>query len=414
MAEEPPAPLPQPAFLDETTAVERIQVITGNARTVWFALLAFLAFIGLTLTSVRDLDFFSAAATTQLPIVNIAIPTTTFFWSAAWLAAILHTYFHLYLLELWDVLAEAPREISGAPLGDRVFPWLVVDWALRRRPDRPTTHRPMDWPASFVTWLVIWLATPLLLAAFWWRSMPAHTAWLSLLIAGALFAALFATLSGWLRAEERLARPGVRPRDASASGRGPALPRKWRDLLAFLAVLLVLVSLARTQLETQVTIGPWRWTSLAPIDLVDAEIVRRPADWVGRDTAERRFRISWCRDRQIPADACERPSEPYHTAAREVWCDARSIEDCAAEFRRLEATFDAEWQEQRRDYLANLTKPDLAGRDLRGAAAAGAFFAGIDLRGAGLEGADLRGARLQGRTSSRRGCNRPNGPGVAT
>lgn len=170
MAEEPPAL----AFLDEKTALDRIQVIVGNARTVWFALIAFLAFIGLTLTSVRDLDFFSATATTQLPIVNIAIPTTTFFWSAAWLAAILHTYFHLYLLKLWDILAEAPPEIGaardatkwelkfgvlteapraspGAPLGDRVFPWLVVDWALRRRPDRPTTRRPMDWLANAVT-----------------------------------------------------------------------------------------------------------------------------------------------------------------------------------------------------------------------------------------------------------------------
>ncbi len=211
MAEEPRALPPQPAFLDETTALERIQTIVGNARTVWFALIGFLAFIGLTLVSVRDIDFFSVAATTDLPIVNIDIPTATFFWTAAWLAAVLHTYFHLYLLKLWDVLAEAPPEIGGAPLADRVFPWLVVDWALRRRPDRPTTPRPMDGLASTVTWLVIWLATPLLLAAFWWRSMPAHAAWLSILIAAALYASFYATLSGWLRAKERLARPWSAP-----------------------------------------------------------------------------------------------------------------------------------------------------------------------------------------------------------
>ena len=72
--------------------------------------------------------------------------------------------------------------------------------------------------------------------------------------------------------------------------------------------------------------------------------------------------ITWCRDRQIPADACERPTEPYHTAARETWCGGRAIEDCAAEFRRLESAFDQEWQEQRREYLANLTRPDLIRR----------------------------------------------------
>jgi uncharacterized protein YjbI with pentapeptide repeats len=396
MAEEPPAPPPTPAFLDEKTAVERIQAIVGNARTVWFALIAFLAFIGLTLTSVRDLDFFSATATTQLPIVNIAIPTTTFFWSAAWLAAILHTYFHLYLLKLWDVLAEAPPEIDGAPLGDRVFPWLVVDWALRLRSDQPTTPRPMDWLASAVTWLVIWLATPLLLAAFWWRSMPAHIAWLSLLIAAALFASLYATLSSWLRAKGRLARPGLRPCQESAASRSSALPGKWRNRGAFLGLLLVLVSLTRTHLETQVAFGQWRWSSLAPIDLFHADIVRRPADWVGRDTAERRFRITWCRDRQIPADACESPAEAYHTAAREAWCGARPIENCTAEFRRLEAVFNQEWQEQWRVYLANLTRPNLAGRDLRGADALGVFLAGVNLAGARLEGANLTTARLEG------------------
>lgn len=398
MAEEPPAPPPAPTFLDEKIAVDRIQAIVANARTVWFALIAFLAFIGLTLTSVRDLDFFSATATTQLPIVNIAIPTTTFFWSAAWLAAILHTYFHLYLLKLWDALAEAPHEIGGAPLGDRVFPWLVLDWALHQRPDRPTTPRPMDRLADAVTWLVIWLATPLLLAAFWWRSMPAHTAWLSLFIAAAVFVSLYGTLSGWLRAKQRLAQPGVRPRDESASGRVPVLPATWRGRGAVLALILVLVSLTRTQLETQVAIGQWRFSSLAPIDLVNAEIVAKPADWVGRDTAERRFRTTWCSGRQLPADACEPPLQPYHSAARETWCGTRHIknEDCAAEFRRLDSAFDQEWEEQRREYLANLTKPDLSGRDLRGIAAADAFFAGVNLVGARLEGADLERARLGG------------------
>ena len=76
----------------------------------------------------------------------------------------------------WDALAEAPPKVGkvGAErlkLGERVFPWLVNDWALRRRPDRAATERPMDRLADFVTALVVWLATPLVLAGFWWRSM---------------------------------------------------------------------------------------------------------------------------------------------------------------------------------------------------------------------------------------------------
>ncbi len=141
MSPEPSERAVEPVFVDETIALTRIEAIVSNARATWLVLIGFLAFITMTLLSVRDLDFFSATAVTSLPIVNIAIPTTVFFWTAAWLAAVLHTYFHLFLLKLWDALAEAPPEI-GKPdevrlkLGERVFPWLVNDWALRLRPDR--------------------------------------------------------------------------------------------------------------------------------------------------------------------------------------------------------------------------------------------------------------------------------------
>jgi hypothetical protein len=195
------------AAAEAKEAVERIQQIVANARTIWFALLGFLAFIGLTLVSVRDVDFYSLASTTQLPIVNIAIPTTIFFWSAAWLAALMHTYLHLYLLKLWDALADAPATIGGKPLGDRVFPWPVVDWALRQRPDRPTTPRPMDRLADLVSLVVVWAATPAMLTAFWWFSMATHDVLLTLAIAAALVLSTAATLSAYHGATLRLRAP---------------------------------------------------------------------------------------------------------------------------------------------------------------------------------------------------------------
>jgi len=53
-AELPPAP----AFLEPDIALERIQVLTATARNTWLLLIGFLAFIGITLLSVRDVDFF--------------------------------------------------------------------------------------------------------------------------------------------------------------------------------------------------------------------------------------------------------------------------------------------------------------------------------------------------------------------
>jgi hypothetical protein len=154
-----------------------------------------------------------------VPLLGVTIPTATFFIVAPWLAAVLHVYFHLFLLRLLDALADTPTTVGSLPLGERV-PWLVVDWALRRRADRPVTRRPMDGLGSVVTGFLIWLASPLFVAA------------------------------------------------------GPP-----SDILA-------------------------------RADLTAAEIAEKPADWLGRDTADRRFRIGWCRNRGLPPDPCHKPVAP--------------------------------------------------------------------------------------------------------
>jgi hypothetical protein len=60
-----------------------------------------------------------------------------------------------------------------------------------------------------VTGLLIWLATPILIAAFWWHSMPAHDARLTLAIGAALLLSLYAALRGWRRARHCLKRAGL-------------------------------------------------------------------------------------------------------------------------------------------------------------------------------------------------------------
>ena len=449
MAEaDPSTPPAAPEFLPADVALPRIEAIVANARTVWLGQIGFLAFITLTLVSTRDVDFFSVTATTTLPIINVAIPTTTFFWTAAWLAAVLHTYLHLFLLRLWDALAEAPAELDGLRLGERVFPWLVNDWALRRRPDRPLETRPMDWLANTVTLVLVWLGTPLILTAFWWRSMPAHDAWLTLAIAGALGLSLFTSAHGWRRAQDRLRRPGRLGKDSSGS---TTLPPIWRVAGIAFGIILAALSLLRTEVE----FGTFSSQNslLASIDLVDAEIAVRPDDWRDHELARRRFRIGWCGDNGLPALACEAPEAEPLGPARTAWCETNAITDCPATFADLDAAFAAEWSEERSAYLDNVIRPDLRGRDLRRASARGAFLAGVDLREARLEGANLglgrlergglrrsaaggggphRRARLEGadlsrrgwrgrtsagrgwrgRTSARRNSNRPSGPAL--
>ena len=50
--------------------IEHINELSATARTTWLALLALLAFIGITLLAVEVADFFVASRRTDLPLVN--------------------------------------------------------------------------------------------------------------------------------------------------------------------------------------------------------------------------------------------------------------------------------------------------------------------------------------------------------
>ena len=178
-----PAPAPRPG--PTTDQIARIDTLTRDARTTWFGLMTYLAFIGVTLLGVEDADFFLTERQTDLPLIGVSVPTALFFAIAPALGAMLYAYLHLYLLKLWEALAETPLPTRGAPLGDLVTPWLVADFALSfRKGTKALRPRPMRRLAFGVSLILIFLATPLVLAAFWWRSMPKHDEALTVLACG--------------------------------------------------------------------------------------------------------------------------------------------------------------------------------------------------------------------------------------
>jgi len=107
--------------------------VSKNARTTWFGLIALMLFCGVTLLDVQDKDFFEYGASTQLPLINVSVPTKNFFWAAPLLVTGLYTYLHLYLDKLWRALARLDDEIDGRTVTEAVYPWLISDTALEKR-----------------------------------------------------------------------------------------------------------------------------------------------------------------------------------------------------------------------------------------------------------------------------------------
>jgi len=108
--------------------IDRINELSGLARTAWFSLLGYLVFVGITLLGVKDADFFVPTRQTDLPLVGVQIPTASFFWIAPVLGAALYTYLHLFLIKLWDAHAEARTTDA-----DATHHWLVGDWSATIR-----------------------------------------------------------------------------------------------------------------------------------------------------------------------------------------------------------------------------------------------------------------------------------------
>ncbi|MEL6266106.1 MAG: hypothetical protein AAFR52_10755, partial [Pseudomonadota bacterium] len=204
----PPAPLPEVEPRREgptdAEAIARIDALSVLARTTWFGMLAYLAFVGITLLGVEDADFFIPSRQTQLPLVNVSIPTAAFFWFAPLLGAALYAYLHLQLVRLWDALAVAPATVGGEPLRERVYPWLINGFALDFRPEVAPSGRPLNGLSGLVTRFLVWVAAPGVLAGFWWRSMPAHDEWLTLFVGLCLLLSLYVGFTSWWQMANRL------------------------------------------------------------------------------------------------------------------------------------------------------------------------------------------------------------------
>jgi hypothetical protein len=347
---------------DAPDPAERVATLTRTARGTWLGLLAYLAFVGVTLMGVEDADFFLTERQTDLPLIGVSVPTNLFFYIAPTLGAMLYIHMHLYLLKLWKALGEVPSD-PDRPAGESVAPWIVSDMALAQH-DGASHAYALRSLARWVAILSIFVAGPAVLAAFWWRSMPKHDEVLTILACGLpLFASVLAGWESWraLRRGGAEARH-MRRRERAGWGMGAALlsvigflategtfaayaqldrvnliVTDWafpslysrqkgalvaeledlasdeQDLSAFKARFEGITEypdtddlgyLADRLLERRWWMRTWLPGWLRPAQLQGVVFVETPPGWLPYDEAEQVFRLEWCADQGIADLAC--------------------------------------------------------------------------------------------------------------
>ena len=222
--------------------IERINQVSAMARTSWITLLGYLAFICVTLLGVEDADFFLPSRQTRLPLIDVSIPTTSFFVFAPILAAALYVYLHIILLKLWDAFADlTDPTFEGQRVGDALVPWLVNDWALTLKGGAYTPDGPLRALGNLASLLPSSGARPLPFspASGGAPCPPTHPPLLSLLLAGCFIVSLataiiaWQTARAWLTGHSDIARPSPvlrdppppKPRAAADHRRAQLCPR---------------------------------------------------------------------------------------------------------------------------------------------------------------------------------------------
>lgn len=366
----PAAAVPVSAEPDPEILLDHIKEISQTVRSDWFALLALLAFVGVIMMAHTDTAFFAAGVATDLPLIGLPVPTLAFFIAAPLLMTALHLHLHLYLVGLWDAIANAPATVGKAPLFDRIHPVMVAQAAVlyraRARGDRSAPPRAFARTMQVVVGSLVWLSTPAVLGWMFWRSMARHEPGLTLWIGACLAAVCIFGLEELLVAHNRLAR---------APGGGEVIPAPHRSKRGVVWLLVCALAVFVSWETTRGSILTWAQSKGLPFNLIvaadlhEAELTRRPADWRPYAVWLEDFEVDYRRRHGLAAgDPLGAGRAAFRTAALERYGD----------------------------YIAALDAPDLQRIDLREARMEAAFLPGADLRRARLQGANLRVADLQG------------------
>ena len=398
--------------MNTSTYLALIEKVAQNARTGWFALLSLLVFVGVILMSHSDIDFFAYGTETRLPLINLSVPTVSFFVAAPGLIVALYTYLHIYLTSLWRILADLPERIDGDLPEKYVYPALVCIFALRLRhwlsKSDQFTLEGRTIAVVTISFSVTWLFGPVVVGSLWWLSTTYHNPLLTLWNGLCLWIMMSVGLVNLLDLIS-VSQFGSKSllRHYRATHRRVDMTLKLSLTLS--AVVLSLFSWTTTkgglyeyqEYNQEESVNPTnsfvqaanRIFSLVSADLTRAELSRKPQHWKSYEN----WSIDWRQkflnreaiSSQIPTG--QWPDDLFWKYRKEIvsrWLDSTSSLK-SPKLDRVDLR------------TANMEFAFLSGADLRGAKLEGgrlirAHIEGVNFRGAYLNGAEVIGARAQG------------------
>ena len=137
--------------------------------------------------STSDADMALASAHANLPLFDIGINITYFYFLSPLLILAIYVYFHLGLQRLWECVVNLPMFFpDGLRIDKKIYPWPLariselVFPTLWNKASRFTRGRVL------LTVGLFWVVVPLSLLAYWLHFIQQHNLWISLWHVGLL------------------------------------------------------------------------------------------------------------------------------------------------------------------------------------------------------------------------------------
>ncbi len=172
-----------------------VEEASKNARNAFFVMLLACVYVLLSVATTTDKALILNDTSSTLPIVGASIPIVYFYWSAPFLLLALYVYFHLYLLRMFENLADLPAVYpDGRPLHKKAYPWLLSGLVCKYFKELRENRPPMSKPQVFLSILLSWVFVPFTFLIMWFRYLPKHD-WIWTSIHCLLFT--FSISAGW-------------------------------------------------------------------------------------------------------------------------------------------------------------------------------------------------------------------------
>lgn len=339
----------------------------------------------LTVAATKDVDLVLGRSSAELPIISTEVNILYFFFLAPWFLVGIQTYYLAYTHKLWVLLAKlsyrhpstvgkgvAKDTFQGVDIEQALYPWLMMDFARKHRPNMPENSKQLSDVYGLVAAALSWIMVPLSIsiicfgaAAFGARSSLELTLLFSLIIS--LSISIFVAVFFYNRAIETLKCKTVE--EVAQVERSSVFGKS--SLRRFSAILVV-----TTIFTIVVSENPFRIVSFLGPDanFERAEISSMPDNWPGQISInDIRDSAKLVREISAEQEAAERKVTPSNLARR----DLRG------------ARFDEAFAVRSDFSGSNLRRSSFIGTQLRRANFGGANFSGSFFRDADLSMANL-------------------------